>query len=174
MLLGYWTGDNLASNRGKKSRSKKADSFPKLSIESNISCAGTLLTTPAATRSVHVALAGGDHVAGSDDQADQLHQGEDHEGAASHDTGHAALPCLGVDLLGGRGRHGCSCGGKFDCLDCWPSLQQPKCPQSQQQLGSRMESGVPDRGRAGAYGGGEGGVQGSQLPSLHSHLSSSS
>ena len=173
-LLGCWTGDNLASKRGKKSRCKRADTYPELSIESNVSYAGTLLTTPAATGPVQaVTLAGGDHEVGPDELADVPHQGVDLGGAASYNTSHAVLPCHGVDLLVGRGRHECSCSGKFECLNCWPHLQQPKYPQSLQQLGSSEETDLPDRGRAGARGGGEGGVQGSQLSSPHLSLSSS-
>jgi len=83
---------------------------------------------------------------------------------------HAALPGREEDLLGGQGTHGCGCGGKFACLDCWPSLQQPnKSPQGQQRGGASAVSGLLDRDQAGAGGGGVGGALESQLPSIHSN-----
>ena len=181
ILLGYWTGDNLGRKLGKKSYSRKRAITYYKSNESNISHAGELLTTPAATGPVQddaLANASDGHGAGKDDRVDRpLQQPGPHASqpdkpaltaqGAPDNTGHAALPCHDGDLLDGRASHGYSGCGKFACVDCWPSLQRSKSLRGQQRLGSSAAIGLPGRGRAGACGGGVGGVLGLQLSSPH-------
>ena len=164
ILLGYWTGDNLGRKLGKKSHSRKRAITYYKSNESNISHAGALLTTPAATGPVQddaLANASDGHGAGKDDRVDRpLQQPGPHASqpdkpaltaqGAPDNTDHAALPCHDGDLLDGRASHGYSGCGKFACVDCWPSLQRSKSLQGQQRLGSSAAIGLPGRGHAGA------------------------